>query len=79
MRRPPLPALALSAALLAGCTHPDGTTDWGSTLALGAGAAAVVGLVALAANDRDRTPSYAYQRGRGYGHGRPPYGHYRRY
>lgn len=50
-----LPALALSAGLaLAGCQHPDGSTDWGSTLALGAGAAALVGIAALAANDDRR-------------------------
>jgi len=35
-----LPALALSASLALGaCTYPDGTTDWGSTAALGIGAA----------------------------------------
>ena len=48
-----LPALALAAALgTAGCQNPDGSTDWGSTLALGAGAALAAGLVAVAANDR---------------------------
>lgn len=35
-----LPALGLSAALLAGgCQHPDGSVDWGSTLLVGAGVA----------------------------------------
>ena len=73
-----LPALALSASLALGaCQTPDGQTDWGSTAALGIGAAAVVGLVALAAsgnnnNDRDYNqrryrgnPRYA-DRGQGY-------------
>lgn len=55
-----LPAmLALSASLALGaCQNPDGTTDWGSTAALGIGAAAIAGLVAVAAsnNDQDRYP-----------------------
>ncbi|MBP0492802.1 hypothetical protein [Roseomonas indoligenes] len=47
-----LPALALAAALAtAGCQNPDGTTDWGSTLALGAGVALVAGLAAASASD----------------------------
>jgi hypothetical protein len=49
-----LPALALSASLLiGGCQHPDGTTDWGSTAALGIGAAALVGLAVAASNSQD--------------------------
>jgi hypothetical protein len=69
-----LPALALSASLALGaCQNPDGTTDWGSTAALGIGAAAVAGLVAVAANNNnDRhyrqppryyrgAPRYAYR------------------
>ena len=57
-----LPALALSASLLvAGCQHPDGTTDWGSTAALGIGAAALVGLAVAASNSRDDGHRY-YQR-----------------
>ena len=55
------PALALGAALAtAGCQNPDGSTDWGSTLALGAGAGLAAGLVAAAASDngpRYRQPS----------------------
>ncbi len=44
-------ALALPASLLlAACQHPDGSTDWGSTLLLGAGVAAA--LVAGAASER---------------------------
>ena len=47
-----LPALAIAAALAAaGCQHPDGSTDWGSTLALGAGVGLAAGLVAAAASD----------------------------
>ena len=49
-----LPALVLSAGLaLGGCQNPDGSTDWGSTAALGIGAAALVGLAAVAANSND--------------------------
>ena len=49
-----LPALALSAALLLGaCQHPDGSTDWGGTAALGLGAAALVGLAVVASNSND--------------------------
>ena len=48
------PALALSASIaLGGCQNPDGSTDWGSTAALGLGAAALVGLAAVAANNSD--------------------------
>jgi hypothetical protein len=70
--RPVLPALALAAALvLGGCQNPDGSTDWGSTVALGAGAALATGLVIAASQDDDR----GYRRGsrhgydRGYGRG----------
>ena len=62
-----LPALALSASLALGaCQTPDGQTDWGSTAALGIGAAALVGLVAVAAssgNNDDR--NYNQRRYRG--------------
>ena len=67
-----LPALALGAALVtAGCQNPDGSTDWGSTLALGAGLGLAAGAIAAAASDngpRHRQPRY---RDSGYGHGRP--------
>ena len=54
-----LPALALSASLALGaCQNPDGTTDWGSTAALGIGAAAVAGLVAVAANNNNNDRYY---------------------
>jgi hypothetical protein len=66
-----LPALALSAGLALGaCTHPDGSTDWGSTAALGLGAAAVVGLAAVAANSSNNDDRYyddrRYRRHGGY-------------
>lgn len=49
-----LPALALSAALLAGgCTNPDGSLNLPGTLALGAGVA-LAGLAIASANDRPR-------------------------
>lgn len=67
-----LPALALSAGLmLGGCTYPDGSTDWGSTAALGLGTAAVVGLAVAASNSHDNRHYHRrdYRRGdyqRGY-------------
>jgi hypothetical protein len=64
-----LPALALSASLgLGACTHPDGSTDWGSTAALGVGAAALVGLAAVAANSSqdDRYQDRRYRRHAGW-------------
>jgi hypothetical protein len=72
-----LPALVLGAALAtAGCQNPDGSTDWGSTLALGAGVGLAAGLVAAAASDgghhgyrqpdrRDRGSYGGYGRGGG--------------
>ena len=49
-----LPALVLSASLALGaCQHPDGRTDWGSTLALGGGIAAITGIALMAANSSD--------------------------
>ena len=77
-----LPAIVLSASLALGaCQTPDGQTDWGSTAALGIGAAALVGLVAVAAssgNNDDR--NYNQRRYRGH----PRYadrnqGYYRRW
>ena len=76
MRVRPLPVLALVACLgTAACQNPDGSTDWGGTLALGAGAGLAAALVAGAASDdgprhRDRG-GYGrggYERG-GYGQG----------
>lgn len=57
-----LPAVALSASLALGaCQTPDGQTDWGSTAALGIGAAALVGLVAVAANNNNHNDRYYQQ------------------
>lgn len=73
-----LPALALGAALAtAGCQNPDGSTDWGSTLALGAGVGLAAGLLAASASDNGhhaRQPErrgYGSYGGRGRGYGRP--------
>lgn len=67
-----LAAFALSAALIAGgCQHPDGSTDWGSTLLLGAGVGTAAALIAGAASD-NRPRHYAGGHGyrhSGYGHG----------
>ncbi|TPG61015.1 hypothetical protein EAH89_00110 [Roseomonas nepalensis] len=80
-----LPALALAAALgTAGCQNPDGSTDWGSTLALGAGVGLAAGLVAASASDNghhyrqpDRRAYGSYGGpGRGHGYGRPYAGGY---
>jgi hypothetical protein len=74
-----LPALGLSAALIAGgCQHPDGSVDWGNTLLVGAGvglaAAAIAGAASsgggsrrYASNSGYRSHSYDRSRGgRGY-------------
>ena len=75
-----LSALALSAALaLGGCQNPDGSTNWGNTLLLGAGVGTAAALAAGAASDsgpRYRGRGYSsrgYDRGYGYG---PAYGGY---
>lgn len=61
-----LPALALAAALgTAGCQNPDGSTDWGSTLALGAGVGLAAGL--LAASSGGHGKNYRQPDRRGYG------------
>lgn len=68
MRRA-LAAFVLSAALvLGGCQNPDGSTDWGNTLLLGAGIGAAAALVAGAASSQPRRPAYAS----GYGRRPPP-------
>lgn len=71
-----LPSLALATSLLvAGCQNPDGSTDWGSTLALGAGAGLAAGLIAGSLGDNDdgrhhrrhyRPSHRGYERGYGY-------------
>lgn len=71
-------ALALA---LGACQAPDGSTDWGSTLALGAGAGLAAGLLVAAASDNDGGHRRGYDRGgydrRGYdrrgGYGRQSY------
>ncbi|WP_198368848.1 hypothetical protein [Roseomonas rosulenta] len=57
------PAIALSASLALGaCTYPDGSPDYGSTAALGIGAAALVGIAALAASSNNNHNDGYYQR-----------------
>ena len=83
-----LPTLAVAAALvLGGCQNPDGTTDWGSTVALGAGAALATGLAVAAIDDNNRARRAErryYERrhyGRGYDrgyYGRPYHPHHHR-
>lgn len=68
-----LPVLALAGSLVvAGCQNPDGSTDWGSTLALGAGAGLATALIAGAASDDGPRyhRSHRSYGGRGYGYGR---------
>lgn len=74
-----LTAIALSAALALGaCQNPDGSTDWGSTLLVGAGVGTAAALLAGAASDDGGSRHYGSRRqyryahdGYGYrGHGR---------
>jgi hypothetical protein len=74
-----LTAAGLSAALLlGGCQNPNGSTDWGSTLLLGAGIGTAAALIAGAASDNHGSRHYGGGRGgyqRGYGGGyHPGYG-----
>ncbi|MBI0435099.1 hypothetical protein [Roseomonas sp. KE0001] len=76
-----LPVLALAAGLiLGGCQNPDGSTDWGSTLALGAGAGLATALIAGSLSDDDdrhyRRRSHRRDYGYGYGRGSPYRGGY---
>jgi len=73
-----LAAAALSASLLlGGCQNPDGSTNWGNTLLLGAGVGTAAALIAGAASDQPRHRHHAGGYGGGYrpahggGHGRP--------
>lgn len=68
MRR--LAALAMSAALLAGCTDSYGRVDYGRTALLGVGVGAAAALTAGALSDRPRP----YRRGYYGGGGRSYYG-----
>lgn len=78
-------ALALAAALgTAACQNPDGSTNWGNTLALGAGVGLAGAALAAAASDNGdrggrhgrayrgdrRVPNYGYRNSVGYGDGR---------
>lgn len=74
-----LPALAVAGSLLvAGCQNPDGSTNWGNTLALGAGAGLATALLVGAASDDGpryrRGPPRGYYGGGGYDRPRH-YGH----
>ncbi len=67
--RIPVPHIAkvavLAAALAtAACQHPDGSTDWGSTLALGAGVGLAGAAVAALASDDGNRDRYRQPRGR---------------
>jgi hypothetical protein len=81
IRRRIIPVFALVGSLLLGaCQNPDGSTDWGSTLALGAGAGLATALIAGAASDdgpRYRGNRGGYNRG-GYGGGGYGRGDYNR-
>jgi hypothetical protein len=79
IRRRVLPIIALAGSMLLGaCQNPDGSTDWGNTLALGAGAGLATALIVGAASDdgHDHRRSRGYSRGYGYDRG---YGHDRGY
>ncbi len=73
-----LTAAGLSAALLlGGCQNPDGSTNWGNTLLLGAGVGAAAALAADAVSDQPRHRPYAGGYGgryRGGYYGAPAYG-----
>ncbi|MBX6743681.1 MAG: hypothetical protein IRY87_16730 [Acetobacteraceae bacterium] len=66
-----------AAVLLGGCQNPDGSTNWGNTLLLGAGVGAAAALLAGAASDQPHhhahgyrpAPRFAGHYGGGYGRG----------
>lgn len=63
-----LAAAGLSATLLlAGCQNPNGSTNWGNTLLLGAGVGTAAALVAGAASDQPRYRGYSGGYRGGYG------------
>lgn len=71
-----LPALGLSAALLAGgCQYPDGSVDWGNTLLVGAGVGLAAAAIAGAASSNNHNRRYAS----GYGYRGSPHGYDRGY
>ena len=68
-----LAAAGLSVALLlGGCQNPDGSTNWGNTLLLGAGVGAAAALIAGSASNHPHPRHYAG----GYGYGGPRGGGY---
>lgn len=76
MRRILAVTVLCASVSLAGCVNKDGSTDWGSTLALGAGVGLGAALIAVAASGdgggrhRDRGYSrYDEYRGHGGGYG----------
>lgn len=75
MRRILAPLALAGTLVLAGCQNPDGSTDWGSTLALGAGAGLAAGLIAGSLSDNDDRRYHRRSHGYGRGYGRPGYGH----
>ncbi len=62
MRRILSVSVLCASVMLAGCVNKDGSTDWGSTLALGAGVGLGAALIAVAASG----DGGGRQRGRGY-------------
>lgn len=73
-------AIALTAALampltLGACQHPDGSTDWGSTLALGAGVGLAGAAVAALASDGGNRNRYRQPRGHDGGYYGQPRGY----
>lgn len=62
MRKQMLVVAGLAALALAGCQRPDGSTDWGSTLLLGAGVGAAGAVVGGAVNDNNNRPRNHYKR-----------------
>lgn len=69
-----LTAAGLSAALLlGGCQNPNGTTDWGNTLLLGAGIGVAAAVIAGAAADNPKPRRYANGYDGGYRGGRGGY------
>ena len=70
-----LTAAGLSAALLlGGCQNPNGSTDWGSTLLLGAGIGAAAALIAGSGSNHHGTRHFAGGYGGGRGVHYPGYG-----
>ncbi len=74
-----LAAIALSGSLLlGGCQNPDGSTNWGNTLLLGAGVGTAAALLAGAAADSGPPRHHAHRYRPGPGYGGHYHGGYRR-